>query len=281
MTPFCFRHKFTGENLCVPCGKCPACVKRRACEWSFRLIEESKVSDSAYFITLTYDTSNVPITERAFMSLEKRGLQLFFKRLRKLHVSKEVLDKYGEDKEARKSLKYYAVGEYGGRTNRPHYHIILFNARIELIAEAWKLGHIHYGNVCGNSIGYTLKYMSKKGRIPMWATDDREREFGVMSKGLGKSYMSEAMVAWHHDALEERMYCNLPGGEKVGMSRYFKQKVYTDLERKQVGFATRKRMVIELEKKLSEDPNYYEKKAASDAAAFRLMEKNSSLNNKI
>lgn len=281
MTPFCFHHKFTGENLAVPCGKCPACIKRRGSEWSFRLLEESKVSDSAHFITLTYDTANVPITKNGFMSLEKRGLQLFFKRLRKLHVSREVVDKYGEDKEFRKSLKYYAVGEYGGNTNRPHYHIILFNARVELIAEAWKLGHVHYGNVCGNSIGYTLKYMSKKGKIPAHKNDDRVREFGVMSKGLGKSYITEAMVNWHHAALEERMYCNLPGGEKVGMPRYYKGKIYDEIERKRVGFSTRLRMVKELEKKIREDPDYYRNKAQADAAAFRLMEKNSSLNNKI
>lgn len=279
MTPFCFRHKFTGENLCVPCGKCPACIKRRSCEWSFRLMEEEKVSDSAFFITLTYDTSNVPITERGFMSLEKRGLQLFFKRLRKLHVKN--VQPIGLPGEVQKSLKYYAVGEYGGRTNRPHYHIILFNAKIELIAEAWKLGHIHYGNVTGPSIGYTLKYMSKKGKIPMWATDDREKEFGVMSKGLGKSYITPDMVAWHKASLDERMYCNLKGGDKVGMPRYFKQKIYTEEERQRVGFYTRLRMIEELEEIMRDNPDYYRDKAQSDAAAFRLMNKNSSLNNKI
>lgn len=244
-------------------------------------MEECKVSDSAYFVTLTYDTVNVPITERAFMSLEKRALQLFFKRLRKLHISREVLDKYGEDKEARKSIKYYAVGEYGGRTNRPHYHIILFNAKVELIAEAWKLGHIHYGNVCGNSIGYTLKYMSKKGKIPMWATDDREKEFGLMSKGLGASYLTHEMIAWHHESLDDRMYCNLTDGDKCAMPRYFKQKVYTELERKRVGYYTRLRMVKELEQKLIDNPDYYRDKAEADKAAFRLMEKNSSFNTKI
>lgn len=273
MTPFCFRHKFTGENLAVPCGKCPACIKRRCAEWSFRLVQEGKVSSSGHFITLTYDTANVPISKNGFMSLEKRSLQLFFKRLRKLHVRK--FPEFGF------SLKYYAVGEYGGVTMRPHYHIILFNARVELIAEAWKLGHVHYGTVSGNSIGYTLKYMSKKGKIPMHKNDDRVCEFGVMSKGLGKSYLSEAMIAWHKSLLDERMYCNLLDGQKVGMPRYFKQKVYTELERKRVGFATRSRMVAELEKKLAEDPDYYRNKAEADKAAFNLMEKNSSFNQKI
>lgn len=269
MTPFCFRHKFTGENLCVPCGKCPACVKRRSLEWSFRLMEEEKVSDSAYFITLTYDTCNVPITKKGFMNLDKRGLQLFFKRLRKLHGKCD------------KSIKYYSVGEYGGNSMRPHYHLILFNARVELIAEAWKLGHIHYGTVTGPSIGYTLKYMSKKGKIPIHVNDDRSREFGVMSKGLGKAYLTPQMVAWHKASLDDRMYCNLKGGDKVGMPRYFKQKVYTELERKRVGYYTRLRMIKELEEVMKEDPYYDRNKMEAVKAAFKLMEKNSSFNQKI
>lgn len=273
MTPFCFRHKFTGETLCVPCGKCPACVKRKSAEWTFRLMEECKVSDSAYFITLTYDTANVPITANGLMCLDKRGLQLFFKRLRKLHVSKGSA--------CGKTIKYYAVGEYGPGTMRPHYHIILFNSKIELIAEAWKLGHVHYGSASGNSVGYTLKYISKKGQIPVYPGDDRSREFGVMSKGLGKSYLTPSMITWHKSNLEERMYCNLKDGDKVGMSRYYKEKVYSELERKQVGFATRCRMVSELEKRIQEDPDYYRNKAEADKAAFGLMEKNSKFNQKI
>lgn len=273
MTPFCFRHKFTGENLAVPCGKCPACIKRKSCEWSLRLMEEEKVSDSALFITLTYDTCHVPISKNGFMSLDKRELQLFFKRLRKLHVSKDVT--------VAKSIKYYAVGEYGGNSMRPHYHLILFNARVELIGEAWKLGHIHYGSVTGPSIGYTLKYMSKKGKIPIHCNDDRKREFGVMSKGLGKSYLTAEMVAWHHANLDERMYCNLKGGDKVGMPRYFKQKIYTELERKRVGYYTRLRMIKEMEEIMAADPDYDRNKAESVKAAFGLMEKNSKFNQKI
>lgn len=273
MKPFCFRHKVTQEELAVPCGKCPGCVARRTSEWSFRLLHEDKVSNSSLFITLTYDTAHVPITKNGFMSLDKRALQLFFKRLRKLQMPK--VD------ETQKSIKYYAVGEYGGNTSRPHYHIILFNARIDLIALAWTLGNIHYGTVTAQSVGYTLKYICKKGMIPIHIKDDREKEFGVMSKGLGKSYISEAMIKWHHDALDDRMYCTLPGGEKIGMSRYFKEKIYTEMERKRVGFFTRLRMIKELEQKLAEDPNYERNKQEANEAAFRLMYKKRSFNQKI
>lgn len=155
----------------VPCGKCPECRARRASAWSFRLREEDKISHSSSFITLTYDTRTVPITKNGYMSLSKRDVQLFFKRLRKAHKA-----------EAQKSIKYYAAAEYGGKTKRPHYHIILFNADISLVQEAWNKGSVHYGDVTGASVGYSLKYITKPGKIPQHRNDDRQPEFALMSK---------------------------------------------------------------------------------------------------
>lgn len=165
-------HKTDGSI--VPCSKCSVCKARRTSAWSFRLMEESKVSESAHFITLTYDTKTVPITQKGFMSLSKRDIQLFFKRLRKIHGNSGVPG----------NIKYYVVGEYGGITNRPHYHAILFNAREDLLQTAWANGQIHYGQVNGASIGYSLKYICKPGKVPKHANDDRLPEFALMSKGL-------------------------------------------------------------------------------------------------
>lgn len=170
LTPFLVKNKKTNEQVPVPCGKCPECLKRRVSGWSFRLLQEDKVADSSIFLTLTYDVSNVPLTKNGFMVLCKRDVQLFFKRLRRAHPA------------GHRPIRYYAVGEYGGRTNRPHYHVILFNAKPELIQEAWNLGQIHYGTVGGASVGYTLKYMCKPSRIPMHRNDDRIKEFSLMSK---------------------------------------------------------------------------------------------------
>lgn len=159
------------ENMvwqAFPCGKCPPCLARRASSWSFRLMQQEKVSSNAHFITLTYDTTHVPLTENGFMSLRKRDVQLFFKRLRKAQ---------GDNR-----IKYYLCGEYGGKTYRPHYHILLYNVQLELIQPAWSLGQVHYGTVTGASIGYTLKYMTKEKRIPLHQNDDRVPEFSLMSK---------------------------------------------------------------------------------------------------
>lgn len=173
ITPLTLRHKFTGEWNTFPCGKCPDCLKRRASGWSFRLLQEEKRSSSSAFITLTYDTDHVPITEKGFMTLCKRDVQLFFKRLRKLNPEAKI--------------KYYACGEYGSRSMRPHYHAILFNADNADVLRAWSLdnkalGSVYFGDVSGASVGYCLKYMSKPAKIPLHRNDDRIKEFSLMSK---------------------------------------------------------------------------------------------------
>lgn len=186
-TPYNVKHKMTNTTIPVPCGRCPKCVARRTSGWSFRLMQEDRVSDSSLFITLTYDTDSVPFTKNGFMDLRKRDLQLFFKRLRKLtadqsrKINHQRLANRKNGLLYDKPIKYYAVGEYGGKTKRPHYHIILFNANVELIQKAWPQGQIHYGNVTGASVGYTMKYISKKWH-PMHCNDDRTPQFALMSK---------------------------------------------------------------------------------------------------
>lgn len=184
-----FTKKDTQEVF--PCGKCPNCAGRRVSGWSFRLMQQHKICESALFLTLTYDTAKVPLSPRGYMTLDKTTystsvlsngkikkkqksshLQQFIKNLRKAQ--------YGNSKS---DIKYYACGEYGSKFNRPHYHVILFNAKIELIQDAWPHGYIHYGmDVNEASVGYTLKYMSKPSRIPMHKNDDRIPEYALMSK---------------------------------------------------------------------------------------------------
>lgn len=205
----------------VPCGRCPACISTRTSNWSFRLLQEEKVATSAHFLTLTYDTKFIPILDSGLLSLRKADLQLFFKRLRKAQCGNGT-----------SPIKYYAVGEYGGKTYRPHYHCILFNAKLELIQDAWRMGHIYYGQVSGASVGYTLKYMCKqKKNFRLSPNDKRVPEFAVMSKGLGISYLSETMANWHAGDLVGRNYCTLVGGQKIAMPRYYKERLYFELER--------------------------------------------------
>jgi len=226
ITPFQVRDKITNQWMALPCGKCPNCMKRRTSGWSFRLIKEGERSETALFVTLTYDTKYVPLTKNGFMTLKKRDIQTFMKRLRKLSDNK---------------LKYYVCGEYGSKRDRPHYHLIIFNADAECVEKAWSqykagigyvpFGSIYIGTVNEASIGYTLKYMQKPGKIPKHRNDDRQKEFSLMSKGLGANYITENMKVWHHTSLLNRMYVPITGGKKIAMPRYYKDKIYSESQK--------------------------------------------------
>lgn len=223
MMPFLKKNDL-GNEVLVPCGRCPECLKRRASGWSFRLMQEEKSAHSALFVTLTYNADHLQFTSRGFKTLHKPDLQNYFKRLRKLTTDK---------------IKYYACGEYGNHSTkrmRPHYHVILFNSSTYDAEKAWSLdgrslGHVHFGTVSGASIGYVLKYMTKPGLIPVHRNDDRVKEFSLMSKGLGRSYLTPEMIAWHKNRLADRMYIPIEDGKKIAMPRYFKDKIYDDDER--------------------------------------------------
>jgi hypothetical protein len=249
ITPFHVKDKFTGDYIPVPCSKCPPCKKRRTSSWSFRLVKEGERSQSALFVTLTYNTEVVPITKNGFMNLEKADVQKFMKRLRKLSNEK---------------LKYYVCGEYGTKRMRPHYHLIIFNADKEKVEQAWTLdrrplGQIYIGDVNEASIGYTLKYMTKKGKIPMHYNDDRQKEFSLMSKGLGSNYLTEKMLKWHKDNTEERMYCNIKGNKKIAMPRYYKDKIYNEFDKIRISNHIKQKAELEETKLINELGEDYSK----------------------
>lgn len=237
ITPFTVKDKLTGDSIPVPCGKCPECFARRISGWSFRLMQQDKVSLSSHFITLTYATEHLPISKNGFPTLTKGqqgDLTLFFKRLRKAH---DVLyKKLRVPKQSRRPIKYYACGEYGTQRARPHYHVLVFDCFTELIQPSWQKGQVHYGFISEASVGYTLKYMCKPTKVPLHNRDDRQKEFSVMSKGLGINYLSENMQAWHRRDLEGRQYCPLPDGKKIAMPRYYRNKLYTEMEMKRLQF---------------------------------------------
>lgn len=269
ITPFYVKQGLTtNEKIPVPCGKCPPCMKRRTSGWSFRLVKEGDVSKSALFVTLTYNTENVPITEKGYMSLSKTDVQKFFKRLRKQTDNK---------------IKYFIVGEYGTERMRPHYHAILFNANADIIYKAWMkdwkpIGTIFIGSVSEASIGYTLKYMQKPTKIPLHSNDDRLKEFQLMSKGLGKTYLTDNMIKWHKDDIENRMYLPLKDGKKAAMPRYYKDKMYTEAEKTRIARKMEK-VGIEMEEKLIKEygNNIFYELSQKHLMAFKKMYKNSQI----
>lgn len=135
------------------------------------------------FVTLTYDEANHP----ADGSLVPKHLTDWLKRLR-LAV-------------APRRIRYYAVGEYGDQTWRPHYHVALFGVsplEAELFRSTWKMGHCLALPLTAQSCSYVAGYVTKKMTKP----DDtrlqgRLPEFARMSlrPGIGAHSMEDVCNA--------------------------------------------------------------------------------------
>lgn len=127
-----------------------------------RCYHEAQMHPVNSFATLTYDNSSLPSN----YSVDKTEIQLFMKRLRKSLEPQQV--------------RFFAVGEYGEQTLRPHYHLILFNYRpddlkfykksksghptytSEALSKIWPYGHSDIGSVTHQSAGYCARYSMKK-----------------------------------------------------------------------------------------------------------------------
>jgi len=188
--------------------------------------EERYNSVASHFVTLTYNTEHVPLTPNGFMSLCKADLQKFFKRLRK--------------NTGLTNIKYYACGEYGSKTNRPHYHAIIMNVSdAEEYVHAWTLngsqiGGVDVGTCTGDSVAYTMKYIEKdsytqKRNRYRHARDDRELEFALMSKGLGAGYVDLPGVRQFHVSDLSRNYV-VKDGYKIALPRYYKKSLYDEYQ---------------------------------------------------
>lgn len=162
----------------VACGKCVGCIGDRARELSIRCVHESKMHDDNCFVTLTYRDECLPNNG----SLDKRDVQLFMKRLRKM---------YG------KGIKFLVAGEYGGVKRRPHYHLLLFGIDfndIESICEngkiyrqskslfkLWGKGYVTVGELNYATAKYVANYTIKNIGVDL--EEGREKQFIIMSRG--------------------------------------------------------------------------------------------------
>lgn len=226
----------------VPCGTCIHCLTKKQQDWAFRLNQEKKIARSSYFVTLTYDGVHIPINEGHnqdgeviyFTELNKRDLQLFMKRLRKQN-EKDISD-YQKIKPVNPTLlntlkiRYYAVGEYGSQTKRPHYHLILFNVNPKTITEIkniWGKGMVDIGEVNDRSITYITKYVINYRNIYY---GQRQKPFSTMSKqpGIGHNYLLDNSK-WHTD--NKYFHAINSSGTKIGLPDYYKNKLFSKIEK--------------------------------------------------
>lgn len=149
-----------GSSMKLPCGQCIGCRSDRSQEWAIRCGHEAKSHDASCFLTLTYDDQSVP----GDYSVSLPHWQAFMRRLRK-RVGVPV--------------RFFACGEYGERTLRPHYHALLFGFdfpgkthwatrnghktfKSDLLSELWPHGLHEIGSVTHQSAGYVSQYVQKK-----------------------------------------------------------------------------------------------------------------------
>lgn len=154
-------HSLPYDLFTVRCSKCIGCRQDHARDWALRCEHELREHEDSCFLTLTYDKNHLPEGRTLVM----RDLQLFFKRLRK---------KYGE------GIRYIASGEYGSKTHRPHYHVILFGLDFQdkkqyyrtgskfplftskSLSDIWTAGNALIGSANKETAGYVCRYTMKK-----------------------------------------------------------------------------------------------------------------------
>lgn len=198
----------------IPCGKCIGCRLDYSRQWATRCMLEAKQFENNAFITLTYEDNELHYKKGCDLTtgevkdtptLYPKDLTKFMKDLRR----------YYEYHYEHKNIRFYACGEYGSTTERPHYHLIVFNLPIydkkylftnaahdkiytsEIIREIWGRGHITVGEVTWNSAAYTARYIMKKIKgkesKEIYKLMGKEPEFTRMSRreGIGRKYYEE------------------------------------------------------------------------------------------
>lgn len=208
-----YKYKLSSDPLAVKvgCGRCQDCRRERSRQWIFRLLHEHKNAVTSYFLTLTYSDENIPYSPNGLPTLNKAEFQKFMKRLRK--------------ENSIPNLKYYAVGEYGSKTQRPHFHAIIFNADPKLIEKAWQKGIISLDEVTSSSMAYVTGYVNKMriSKMLRHQDDDRTPEFNLISQGIGKGIITEYQLEkFINTAIKDTIHI---AGQKYTIPRYLKDKI--------------------------------------------------------
>lgn len=212
----------------LPCGLCFGCRMDNARMWSLRMMHEARYHENNFFVTLTYDDASLPPDA----DLRYRDLRLFFVNARHHFQT------------AAKPFKYFACGEYGDKTLRPHYHFAGFDFKIddlrpfkqtasgwyflsESLRSIWKHGHVIVAPLQWDCAAYIARYVTKKmhgsnlrdkgtfdpdtGELDLYTI---ERAF--QSKGLGLPFYED-----HHDEIWDLDACLFKGQYLVKPPRYY------------------------------------------------------------
>lgn len=181
----------------------------------FRIFHEMKNQDKpGWFVTLTYEEKYVRRAPGG-LSLRFRDVQLMLKKLRK----------------AKYYAKYICVGEYGTKTARPHYHLLLWTDCPSMsIQNYWTtrkgemFGQVHIGRITLASAMYTLKYIIQPKQHTHEGIEKTRAQF---SQGLGLSYLTSNVYHYHTVDYDDPIFMSRIEGKLVALPRYYKYKIFT------------------------------------------------------
>lgn len=213
-----------GGAVPVGCGQCLPCRINRRREWTIRQTLESYTHESNSFVTLTYDEEKLPPGG----VLDASELRNFIKRLRARVAPLKV--------------RFFAVGEYGDKSWRPHYHLSLFGlGPLDqlVITDCWKHGFVSVYEFNYKTAayvgGYVTKKLTKKGDPRLGG---RPPEFARMSNrpGIGAdamlvvrdSVLTDAGLDYYtreSDVFREVRF----GGKKYGLGRYLRRRLREEI----------------------------------------------------
>lgn len=209
----------------VGCGRCLDCRLEYAKRWANRLELQRKVSDNAYFVTLTYNDDHLKYLKNSpNASVVKKDFQDFIKRLRKYQATY-----YPKSKK----LFYFLCAEYGDSTLRPHGHMIIFNLPFDdfseyfpvvrgekvlkkhlysnkgemlfysqKLEELWSNGNVQTELACWENMRYVAGYITKKqyGRnSKIYELLKVNPPFLLMSQGIAAEYLRIHKKAIYQD----------------------------------------------------------------------------------
>ncbi len=222
-----FASKVLRNFIEVPCGKCMECRLNYSKQWANRMMLEAQYYDSNFFLTFTYDNDHVHYNDLGLKTLYKKDFQDFMKRLRR---------RVEPDK-----IRFFASGEYGEHTFRPHYHAIIFGLKIpdlepfgyssgfpvyisKFINDLWVQGHVLISYISWDTCAYTARYVVKKANHytkDVYHASHVEPEFCLMSRrpGIGKTYFDEHYKEIYQT--DELIFSTPTGGKSSKPPKYF------------------------------------------------------------
>lgn len=192
----CINRGLCRDGLSIACRKCWQCIEAKQNDWAGRCIAESKTATATYTIGLTYGENTVgeKMHERAAV-LTYSDVQNYFKLMR-----------FNGFK-----FKYLAVGEYGSKKGRAHWHLIVFfegevpehkpstaTRKIRFHEKHWPHGFSQWRKVSDGEAGavrYACKYVYKD-----LGDDAAQARLAVSKKPpLGTTYFAQ-LAQRHVDA---------------------------------------------------------------------------------